>query len=255
MTHLEFHVNAKQIKSLIAIMKEFLDMVVFHFHRDQLIITGCDADKVALLQTIIVNETPDQMFHHVYVAAPLLEIYKFLRGCSDKEQILFTVEALTELQCILAGRIRTVHRNSWYRFSFVAMPLDVVNFDPTHIDVVASYVLPTKSLLRGVREIVHSHSLVRIRLQDGGVVLETFDKDKPGAGGGKVRFAQETPSTTSSSGYNELFLVRYIQKFIRIVPTLDLQVIFPRDSTQPLQLVATHHQHSIRLVLAPYTEE
>lgn len=237
-------------------MKEFLDVVIFHFHKNELKVTGCDADKVGLLQAVFVNENESfEVSTNLFVATPLLEIYKFLRGSGDTDTVLLTVENLDDKRKILAGRILTESRNSWYRFAYVDLPFDVVTFDPQSIEVKCSYILPTKIFLKGIREIVHSHVLLRLRMSTrDGFILETFNKNTPGAGGGKVKFTISEKDIPEVSEYDQRFLVRYIQKFIRIVPAINIQIVFPVKEDVPIQFIASHHEHSVRLVLSPYVE-
>lgn len=236
-------------------MKEFMEVVIFKFHESKLEITGVDSEKVVLLQTILISEEEYNNLQKVCVAAPLLDVYKLLRSCGETDSIIFTIETLpdTDGKSILTGRLVSENRNTWYRFPFTHLPMDLIEFAPGSIEVGTTLVFPTKLIQRSFREIVHSQHLLKIQLDPvKGFTMETFNEEIPGAGGGKTRIYPKDPT---SHIYSASFLVRYLQKFMRIVPTPMMNILLPCSPTLPLQVCSTGNQFSIRLVISPYNDE
>jgi hypothetical protein len=238
---MKFH--AKHIKLLMALLKEFMDHVVIQFQADKMQISGVDTERIIFIQSSChAMEIETEMYQ---VGAPLLDIYKFVRGCSELEIVQLGVED----EQILTATLANDDRKTWYRFPCTFVPLDIVRLQMPDIGTTISF--PTLLIRKTLKEIVHSQLFLIVQLDPlKGMTFSTWTKK--GSGGGKATLST---SKLISHVYYQTFLVKYIQKFIRMASGKHIIFQFPKDMDKPLVLksdIAT--SIDIYMAICPYKE-
>lgn len=242
-------VDAITIKTAINILKETLTDVLFFFHEDMLEICGSDPENVSISKVVIQlsNVQLQGPNNSITIGVCLQDAHKFLRGADKKDGLVMTLEhGKLAFRLISSGK----DRNSWYKFPSVHLAHDRMCYTPpttTSQEVHFSSRVIQKSL----KEIVHGHELVEIESIPGkGVTFLTYD---PNLGGGRVTLftdnvvLQQTKAT---------YFVRYIQKLLRVLPSMTVAMIFPVTPQDPLVISYSLYEDGCRgwMALCAQTE-
>ena len=238
---MKFH--AKHVKVLVALLKEFMDHVIIRFQRQYMEISGVDSERVVFIQAT--SQALEVELETLAVGAPLLDIYKFVRSCSETE----TIQLGVEHEKILTGTLINDERKTWYRFPYTFVPMDIVTL--TFPENKTTLSIPTRLIRKALKEIVHSQLFLMLQLEPSkGLTMCTWTKH--GSGGGKTTFS----NTLTSHVYHQVFLSKYIVKFARMVTGSEMVFQFPIKPDQPLVIRSTVAETTtLQMAICPYTEE
>jgi len=239
--------DAITMKKAVSILKESLTDVLFYFSGKTLEICGADPEKVSISK-VILTLTNIQMESPTTIAACLQDINKFLRGVEKQDGLIITIEPGEQLAFRIVSS--TADRNTWYKFPRVGIAKDrmVYNIPETPSQVVT---VSSRLVQKTLKEIVHGHDLVTIKLQESpqAFTFQTFDNE---LGGGKTSIFPDQDVTIS---FKNSYLVRYLQKLLHVIQPLPLTFQFYSVDSPLVLSYSVNENFQGWMAMCPQTEE
>lgn len=221
---------ARTVKELLSILKDWLDDVNIYTKNGSMVISGLDAEKIAVIRLEI--KSPDiESSEDSINGINLTSLYKFIRSC-EKDELL----KISSTEGGLCFKLYT----SEFEFRNLIIPDETFDLG---LSYVVNTVVDTRKFQRSLREIGSNSTTIDVEVTEGGIKLNTSNDD--GVGNAFVPF--ETGTIVSLHKYKYFF--KYIEKFTKSSNNEKIHFRMKADGAISLAYEKTIHDTIAHLIL------